>query len=70
MLQGDRSVGTYNPQTKGKFNFSDTATSTEKTAFSDPKVLEAVKNASIQTATKGNNRRVKHHKSTTTSTTI
>jgi hypothetical protein len=52
ILQGDTSVGTYNPQTK-KFTFSDTATSQEKTALSDPKVLDAVKNASIQTATKG-----------------
>ena len=52
ILQGDTSVGTYNPQTK-KFTFSDTATSQEKTALSDPKVLDAIKNASIQTETKG-----------------
>ena len=51
-LQGDQSVGTYNPQTK-KFTFSDTATAQEKTALSDPKVLDTVKSAAVQTTKRG-----------------
>ena len=51
-LQGDPSVGTYNPQTK-KFTFSDTATAQEKTALSDPKVLDTVKSAAVQTTKRG-----------------
>ena len=49
---GDRSIGTYNPETK-KFTFSNTATSADKSALSDPKVLEAVKTAAVQTAKRG-----------------